>query len=138
VVEDRGLASTEEDDFHETALAYQDAGIGISLVDLQQIGEMGEMQSQDRWVACLDNWSFEVNVRGTIFDNPQFYARARGGFGGLRAAPARAYTAAHPSLGAPAGSSAVHSSSIGGIGTSGGSGRAYSGASPHVGGPGGG
>jgi hypothetical protein len=74
----------------------------------------------------FDDWSFRVHVRTTILDNPTFYARARGGFGGVRAAPGRTYTPAHPTLGG------AHP------GGSGHSGRAYSGASPHVSGHGGG
>lgn len=133
VVEDRGQTSTEEDDFHEVALAYQDAGIPLSLVDLQQLAGIDDIrpeQAGERWAYYLDDWGISVQSRATIFDDPRFYERARGGFGGVRAAPAgRAYTPAHVTMGGLA---------HGGGGGLGGGGRAYSGASPHVGGVGGG
>jgi hypothetical protein len=135
VVEDRGQSTTEEDDFHEVALAYQDAGLTLSLVDLQQLSgldvDVPAEHLDERWAYWLDDWALAVGTRLTLFDDPRFYERARGGFGGVRALPSgRAYSAATPSVG----------SHYGGTdhGSSGGSGRAYSGASPHVGGPGGG
>ena len=139
VVEERASASTEEDDIHELAFDYQQAGIGISFVDLATLTQVGEATREERWAPepnwdlCLSDWSFTVGMRSTILDDPAFYARARGGFGGVRAAPlgaARSYAPAHPStrLGG------AHLSG----GSSGSSGRAYSGASPHVSGPGGG
>jgi hypothetical protein len=127
VVEDRGRTTTEEDDFHDIALAYQDAGIPLCLVDLNQLAgvEIPADQYDERWADYLDDWQIGVRSRQTVFDDPKFYARARGGFGGVRAAPAgRDYRAATPSVGA-------HTSDPHG-------GRAYSGASPHVGGVGGG
>jgi len=128
VVEDRGRTSTEEDDFHEVALAYQDAGIPLSLVDLSQLAGL-DAPPAERWADDLDAWSLRVVARATIFDDPWFYERARGGFGGLRAAPAgRAYLTAHPGVG---GHTTGQAGGLGG-------GRAYSGASPHVSGPGGG
>jgi hypothetical protein len=147
VVEERSSASTEEDDVHEVALDYQHAGIGISFVDLNGLAQLGgagpEMEREARWDPgsswdlCFSDWSFTVGSRSTILDDPAFYARARGGFGGVRAAPqggGRAYAPAHPSAG---GSSGAH---LGGghAGSSGSTGRAYSGASPHVSGHGGG
>ena len=133
VVEDRGQTSTEEDDFHDVALAYQDAGIPLSLVDLGELAGMDDIppdRHDERWADYLDDWSLNVRVRSTIFDDPGFYERARGGFGGVRAAPVgRGYTLAHPSAGAW--SSEGHAGGAPGA-------RAYSGASPHVGGPGGG
>lgn len=131
VVEDSNQSSTEEDDFHEVALAYKRAGIAMALVDLEQLARLEAFptdRSDERWAGILEGWAFDVRVRPTIFDNPLFYAQARGGFGGLGAAPAgRPYVAAHPTAGAVA------------MGEHGGEhGRAYSGASPHVSSPGGG
>jgi hypothetical protein len=140
VVEDRGQTTTEEDDFHEVALSYQDAGIAISLVDLQQLGGIDAPEPDrrgERWAYYYDDWSFSVRPRATIFDDPLFYDRARGGFGGVRAAPVgRPYAPAHPGVVAPpfhTGQDSHTSANFGGS-----SGRAYSGASPHVSGPGGG
>jgi len=151
VVEERGSSSTEEDDIHEVALDYQHAGLGISFVDLGTLAQLGgagtEPEREARWEAapswdqCFSDWSFTVGSRGTILDDPAFYARARGGFGGVRAAPqgaARTYAPAHPSAGM-AGGEHLGSGHVGGGHVGGGSGgRAYSGASPHVSGHGGG
>jgi hypothetical protein len=130
VVEDRGRTTTEEDDFHEVALAYQDAGIPICLVDLQQLGGLEPVppdQVAERWVEYYDDWQISVRSRSTVIDDPRFYGRARGGFGGVHATPAgREYKAATPEVGA-------HTRGAG----TGYGGRAYSGASPHVGGFGG-
>jgi hypothetical protein len=135
VVEDRGQTSTEEDDLNEVALAYQDAGIPVSLVDLQQLAGIDAPppeQYGERWAYYLDDWSISIRARTTVFDDIRFYDRARGGFGGVRAAPGRSYEAARPTVGGHTGGSAW-GGSYGGSG-----GRAYSGASPHVGGSGGG
>jgi hypothetical protein len=144
VVEDRASTRTEEDDIHELALGYQQAGLGISFVDLATLSRLGgsepepTLEREERWTAesgwdgWLSDWSFTIASRGTLLDNPAFYARARGGFGGVRAAPqgaARAYAPAHAGLGT------THTA---GLGASGGAGRSYSGASPHVSSPGGG
>jgi len=128
VVEDRAASSAEEDDVHEVALAYQDAGIEMALVDLAMLSTLG---GEERWAeapawdAWLSGWSYTVQIRTTILDDPGFYARARGGFGGVRASPGggRSYDAASPT--------------IGGLVHHGGGGRVYSGASPHVSGSGG-
>ncbi len=125
VVEDRDRSGIEEDDFHEVARAYQDAGLAISLVDLEELGALEDAPadtSDERWAACYQAWSFTIAPRATLFDSPRFYALARGGFGGAHAAPSRSYTPASP-----------HAN-----GVPNGSGRAYSGASPHVAGGSGG
>jgi hypothetical protein len=126
VVEDRGRVSTEEDDFHEIALAYQDAGIPICFVDLQQLSNLEVTPASaegydERWAEYWDDWQSSVRSRPTLYNDPRFYARARGGFGGVRAAPAgRDYGAATPTVGRHTPGGAM-------------GGRAYSGASPHVG-----
>jgi hypothetical protein len=131
VVEDRDESTAEEDDFHEQALAYQDAGIQVELCDLQQLSVLEPVAPErwrERWATYYDDWTLEVRARSTIFDEPGFYERGRGGFGGVHAAPpGRGYAAATPTVGSAGG--------VGGMGGS--SGRAYSGASPHVGGSGG-
>jgi hypothetical protein len=122
VVEDEGRSGLEEDDFHDVALAYQNAGILLSLVGLDQLAALEAPEPEqwaEQWAERYADWSLTVRSRATVFDNPRFYQLARGGFG---AAPAgRMYMPASP--GAHAG---------------GGSGRAYSGASPHVSGGSGG
>jgi len=137
VVEDRGQSSTEEDDFNEVALAYQNAGITLALVDLSQLCDLAPPEPQqwaERWADNYQDWGYDVRARATFFDDPLFYGRARGGFGGVRAAPpGRPYVAAHPSAGVSAGGDHSSSAPYGGS-----TGRAYSGASPHVTSPGGG
>jgi hypothetical protein len=127
VVEDG--TTTEEDDFHDVALAYQRAGITIALVDLEHLAGLQGFppgSEGERWAYYLDDWACNVRPRPTLFDDPLFYAQARGGFGGVRAAPvARSYAAAQPAVGATAQAS-------GATGNGGTHGRAYSGASPHV------
>jgi hypothetical protein len=136
VIEDGSQGTTEEDDFHEVALAYQQAGIAFALVDLEHLAGLEGFAPDsvdERWAYYLDGWSCPVRVRSTIFDGPWFYQQARGGFGGVRAAPGgRAYVAAHPVAGA------TMSGSHGAAGNGGMHGRAYSGASPHVSSAGGG
>ncbi|MFT3766941.1 MAG: hypothetical protein QM820_15695 [Minicystis sp.] len=131
VVEDRAETTTEEDDVHDVALDYQNAGIGLSLVDLEALASLGGMEARvatPAWDSWLGDFCLHVELRTTILDDPTFYGRARGGFGGVRAAPGgRIHTPAHPTVGG----SHTHGGHHGG-------GRAYSGASPHVGGHGGG
>jgi hypothetical protein len=104
VMEDRDDA-TVEDDFYPVAMAYQGAGIALSLVDFAGLEQIGSKESTDVYLA---ERSFTVTPRGTTLDDARFYARARGGFGGVRASP-------------------VH-----------GRGRGFSGGSPHAMGHGGG
>jgi hypothetical protein len=132
VVEDRRKTSAEEDDFHEVALAYQDAGIPIALVDLQQLASIEGPPNPEAlaayWDAAIDDWEYSVRERVTVFDDVGFYQRARGGFGGVRAAPAGCQDGARRAC-----AGAERTALEGPLGT-----RAYSGASPHVMGPGGG
>ncbi len=135
VVEDRGQTTTEEDDFNEVALSYRDAGISVLLVDLAQLASVQQVEPA-RWAAqwdgYYDDWTYTLQARSTIFDDPLFYGRARGGFGGVRAAPTgRNYLPAQPMADA-------HSSEARSASPLGGQSRAYSGASPHVSGVGGG
>ena len=93
-----------------------------------------EQQWAERWADNYQDWGYDVRARATFFDDPLFYGRARGGFGGVRAAPpGRPNVAAHPSAGVSAGGDHSSSAPYGGS-----TGRAYSGASPHVTSPGGG
>ncbi|APR82279.1 Hypothetical protein A7982_07628 [Minicystis rosea] len=140
VVEDRDETTTEEDDVHDVALDYQSAGIGLSLVDLETLASLGGVDSRvamPAWDVWLSDWSYRVEWRSTILDDPAFYGRARGGFGGVRATPGghRAYGGAHPSVGGSHGHSHTpHGGHHGGHH----GGRIYSGATPHVSGHGGG
>lgn len=132
VVEEREEATTEEDDVHDVVIDYQNAGIEMALVDLDNLATMGAApQGVPAWQVCFSTWSYRSAPRYTLIDDPVFYGRARGGFGGTRATPGlRHHTPAHPSLGGARSHGAPHGHSHGG--------RVYSGASPHVSGHGGG
>jgi hypothetical protein len=142
VVEDRRASATEEDDVHEVALDYQNAGIHLSLVDLRGLANLGGMERTAEappWDDWFEGSGYYVEVRSTVLDDPAFYARARGGFGGTRAAPAgRHHVGAHPTIGGVQGHPASSSHVSGVHGGSAGGGRSYSGATPHVSGHGGG
>jgi hypothetical protein len=85
VVDRLGDSSLEDDDLHAVFAAWQQAGIRVAMVDLDVIGGPIAVADWDRlWV---DRW-LVVAPRVTIFDTPGFFARARGGFGGVRARPA--------------------------------------------------
>lgn len=134
VVEERDASSTEEDDVHEVVTDYQNAGIELALVDLDTLATMGASQGTQgtpAWQACFSLWSYRSESRLTIVDDPVFYGRARGGFGGTRATSGvRHHTPAHPSIGHGRSHGSVHGRSHGR--------RVFSGASPHVSGHGGG
>jgi hypothetical protein len=82
VVESLETAPTEEDDLHETLLAYQEAGIAISITDLGALGlaEPGEPWRERRHERPL----YVDTERVTIVSDPSFFFRARSGFGGPR------------------------------------------------------
>jgi hypothetical protein len=76
--------AVEEDDLHVLFDEYQRAGLALAMVDLDLLERpiLAERWSQV-WVdECL-----YVRPRITVLDEPEFYLRARGGFGGLHARP---------------------------------------------------
>jgi hypothetical protein len=84
VVESRARVKAEEDDLNAAFVGYRQAGIDIAMVDLadlagQPAGYEGSWGYADRWI--------EVNPRVTIFEQPLFFGRSHGGFGGIRAMP---------------------------------------------------
>lgn len=80
VVEDLDETEREEDDLHLTLRAYLDAGIEVYLVDLA-------------WLSALKSWTVPdaqrllIPKRTTLLEDPAFYKRAHGGFGGIHARP---------------------------------------------------
>ena len=84
VVEDLDETSQEEDDLHQTFLAYQQAGITIYMVDLNFLAKP---IVHDRWNEVLAPRVCYIEYRSTLIDDPSFYARARGGFGGIHSGP---------------------------------------------------
>jgi len=84
MVEDRDDAANEEDDLYAVFRAYQAAGITLVLMDLNVCAQpvaRGRIEEvfAPRVYVCLE--------RRTILDDPWFYHRARGGFGGVHAGP---------------------------------------------------
>jgi hypothetical protein len=85
VVEDLDDTQTEEDDLNETFLKYQAEGVRVSMVDftwLMELGDRGSWRSQATWDWRLGSSVYTVGHRATIVKDPNFYVRARGGFGG--------------------------------------------------------
>jgi hypothetical protein len=79
VVESLGRTTVEEDDLHDTFLAWSEAGIGIAMLDLDSLSDP---MVGARWDALLATNALVVGPRPTILEDPAFYARAHGGFGG--------------------------------------------------------
>jgi hypothetical protein len=84
VVEDLDETEHEEDDLQAAFLAYQDAGITIYMVDLSFLAKP---IVHDRWNEVLAPRVCYIEHRRTLIDDPLFYARARGGFGGIHSGP---------------------------------------------------
>jgi hypothetical protein len=84
MVESRDDAANEEDDLYAVFRAYQAAGITLVLMDLDVCaqpvarGRIDEVFVSRTYI-CLE--------RRTILDDPWFYRRAHGGFGGVYAGP---------------------------------------------------
>jgi hypothetical protein len=114
VVEDRNYVANEEDDLHDLAADYQDAGIGFSVVDLSWFDQIGAAPD---WDTSIGYYRVAIGPRFTIYDSPLFFTRSHGGFGG-----------AHPVY-TPGG---VGPRSYASPHLGGGGGRTF--ASPHVGG----
>lgn len=84
VVEDLDDAEVEEDDLHESFRAWQAAGLGIHMVDLDFLAKVpAPVDGAWRvdWAARLAPQTHWVRERYTLVHDPFFYARARAGFG---------------------------------------------------------
>jgi hypothetical protein len=82
VVQSLQTTTTEEDDLHETFLAYARAGIVLSIVDLPWLQHLVDCPA--RWEEHLREQPLFIDPdRVTIVEDPLFYVRAHGGFGGL-------------------------------------------------------
>jgi hypothetical protein len=84
VVEDLDDAEVEEDDLNASFRAWQAAGVGIFVVDLDFLEHVPAPVAGTwpvDWAARLAPRAIWVRERYTLVDDPRFYARARGGFG---------------------------------------------------------
>lgn len=81
VVENLDETDVEEDDLNAAFLAYQVAGIRVSMTDLDF---MSQRERALPWPTILDSCTLQVASRQVIVDDPYFYARAHGGWGGVR------------------------------------------------------
>jgi hypothetical protein len=85
LVEDLDEAETEEDDLHEAFMAYEAAGLSIFMVDLRFAAK--QLQGHVVWNDVLVTHRYIVHPRVTICSDIHFYARSRGGFGGVHGFP---------------------------------------------------
>jgi hypothetical protein len=84
VVEDLDDAEVEEDDLNASFRAWQAAGIGIFIVDLDFLAKVPAPVNGTwpvDWAGRLAPRGYWARERYTLVDDPRFYARARGGFG---------------------------------------------------------
>ena len=65
-------------------LEWERAGVPIAMVDLDRLERP---ILADRWDAVWLDDPLYVEPRVTLLDEPHFYVRARGGFGGIHARP---------------------------------------------------
>ena len=75
--------AVEEDDVHATFLEWERSGIPIAMVDVSAM----EGLVADAWDEIWQDDALIVEPRITLVEEPGFYVRARGGFGGLHARP---------------------------------------------------
>jgi hypothetical protein len=84
VVESLDETTLEEDDLHLGFMEWQSAGIRIAMVDLDVLERP---MPPEGWGVILDDDVLVVQPRITIIEEPGFYIRAHGGFGGIHARP---------------------------------------------------
>jgi hypothetical protein len=79
VVDNLNSSQAEEDDLHAIFASYQEAGIHIGIVDL------AELTATARRRTLMPYYGQTLLIdpyRATLVEDPSFYFRARGGFGG--------------------------------------------------------
>jgi hypothetical protein len=84
VVESLDETEHEEDDVHATARSWQQAGITVHMVDLSWLESLTAPMD---WEAVLREYRLRIEPRQTIVEDPGFYGRSRGGFGGRHGLP---------------------------------------------------
>ena len=80
VVDSLDDTEVEEDDLHLTFRALVGEGIGLSLIDLAWLEDHGAAPGLD---LAFAEHPLRVEPRLTLIDDPLFFKRAHGGFGGL-------------------------------------------------------
>jgi hypothetical protein len=91
LVESLDDTEVEEDDLNESFLAWQQAGVNISMVDLGSFDDGPTYQ----WENIFSHTYIHISPRRLLIHDPHFYVGAHGGFGGLRATPGVAGGHAH-------------------------------------------
>ena len=87
-------STIEEDDVHLSFLEWERAGIPIAMVDLDRLEQP---IVAERWDQLWIDDGLYVEPRVTLIDDPRFYIRARGGFGGsTRARPPSTWAGGGP------------------------------------------
>jgi len=84
VVQNLDDTVVEEDDLHPSFMDWQNSGIRIAMVDLDLLERP---LPPEGWGVVFDDEVLVVMPRVTIIDEPGFYVRAHGGFGGIHARP---------------------------------------------------
>lgn len=84
VVADLEDTNVEEDNLHPVFFEYRAAGIGVAMVDLNLLAASSPSTV---WDDVFAEHALSIEPRVTIVDEPSFYVRARGGFGGIHARP---------------------------------------------------
>lgn len=84
LVESLDETEQEEEDLHPILRSYVEGGVSVHMVDLAWL--RGLTAAID-WKTGLSPHVLAVPARRTLLDDPAFYARARGGFGGVHTGP---------------------------------------------------
>jgi hypothetical protein len=85
LVEDLDDTELVEDDCHATFAAWQDAGIALYMTDLAWATK--HVPREERFGENLSDKRIFIQQRMTLVDDPRFYYRAHGGFGGIYGRP---------------------------------------------------
>ncbi|MGZ6086046.1 MAG: hypothetical protein ACXWUE_21395 [Polyangiales bacterium] len=81
VVESLDDTEVEEDDLHYAFLELQQAGVALAMVDLAYLS------SEVRLLEAFRDHPLVVEPRAVLVDDPGFYQRSHGGFGGTHGMP---------------------------------------------------
>ena len=78
----------EEDDLNEIMVMYQNAGIELIMLDLPGLcGMQDSSPGAYDWRPIFVQRAFRATPRTVLMQQPNFYERSRGGFGGVHAGP---------------------------------------------------